>query len=427
MELVVQPTLIDSNLFGTKRNSDGNVYLHGGVEVYGDMNVGNNLFTHSYGPGLRGQFANWRKTTLPVLYPANSRAHQSKIELGGKLYQFDPNLREFTPYIGGENRTNQSSKAFYDNHLNWQNLNYYKNSTIEQMFANTTNLPKVVERKTDPTEVQIAATINEYKNQLRPTSTYNNNRVSNFRKDDTVQFVTGIFSNSITFTKTNEYRAGISKQGKLVNFRAGTHRFDQMYVRGNVMIGHETTSENNSAYDNITIEGFTNNKGAQLFVDDNVTIQGANLKSNLTIYTTGNVTIRYTTIEGKEYLDGREGSLIMFSEGKINIANNSLYLDEPSELKGFFYSEEALEMFGVGSNIKIHGGIAARRITLNAVRGNYKNGSRNWKDIVQPTNLNSPSRLMIIYDTDLIENYLNMNESEPVIKEIDDASLIDRK
>src|SRR5699024_10849039 len=99
---------------------------------------------------------------------------------------------------------------------------------------------------------------------------------------------------------------------------------------------------------------------------------------NLTIYTTGNVTIRYPTIEGKEYLDGREGSLIMFSEGKINIANNSLYLDEPSELKGFFYSEQALEMFGVGINIKIHGGIAARRITLNAIRGNYRNENQSW-------------------------------------------------
>mgnify|MGYP001339330624 FL=1 len=104
-----------------------------------------------------------------------------------------------------------------------------------------------------------------------------------------------------------------------------------------------------------------------------------------------------------------------------------MYIDQPSELKGFFYSEDALEMFGVGSNMKIHGGISAKRITLNAIRGNYHNKQRNWKYAINPTSLSSPSRLIIEYDTELIENYLKLNRPEEIVKELEAPKLIDRE
>lgn len=106
----------------------------------------------------------------------------------------------------------------------------------------------------------------------------------------------------------------------------------------------------------------------------------------------------------------REGSLIVFAKGKVKIADVSLYQDHYSELKGYFYSEQDLVMFGIRSKIKIHGGIAAKRITLNAIRGDYglkENGEKgaSWRYAINPTQLTSPSRLIVMYDTDLIENF----------------------
>lgn len=75
-----------------RKDSDGNIYLHGGIEIYGDINVGNHLFTHPFGPGLTSHQARWRGTTLPILYPVDSKNQHSKIELGGGLYQFKDDL-----------------------------------------------------------------------------------------------------------------------------------------------------------------------------------------------------------------------------------------------------------------------------------------------------------------------------------------------
>lgn len=68
--------------------SDGNIYLHGGVEVYGDIKVGQHLFTFDHGVGLpkvnEGEpaEAHWRRTTLPLLLPSENKT-KANIVLGG--------------------------------------------------------------------------------------------------------------------------------------------------------------------------------------------------------------------------------------------------------------------------------------------------------------------------------------------------------
>lgn len=408
-----------------RKDSDGNIYLHGGIEIYGDINVGNHLFTHPFGPGLTSHQARWRGTTLPILYPVDSKNQHSKIELGGGLYQFKDDLDVFTESkIENKDKITQtSSREFYNNHIEWRNLSHYQLSTIDQMFANTWNPPKVVHTDTKLVEVDISGTMDEYKSQLKTAIKETRDKISNLKTRQGISFIN---QDTIQFENNNIFPVGEIKNSKKVKFKKGSHQFDQLYIKGDVEIGNMNRSTNQGVYDAVTIKGFTQDRGALLFVDGDVRIQGANLTSNLTIYTTGKVIIEYSTIKGNKYLD-REGSLILFSKDSIYIANNSLYLDEPSELKGFFYSEEALEMFGVGSNMQINGGIAARRITLNAIRGRYKDGGKSWDYVAEPMKISSPSRLIIKYDEDLIENYLNMNQSEPIVKEVDDTSLIDRK
>lgn len=418
--------------FGPKKTSDGNIYLHGGLEVYGDIKAGNHLFTHSHGPGLSGNLANWRETTLPSLFSSTGKGN-ANIVLGGSLYQFSDKFNNKTLIKNGNNYTRRTTENFYQNHLNWtNNQSEYKQSNLSNMFANQTNLPKIVKRDWSGNEVVIEDKINEANINIKANETekgfdYILSSTTKYSNIDTNKSLLFVGRNYKRFEDNNYFQSGKIESGTRTTFVRGNYKFDKMYIKGNVVIGNGTTSDYSSYYDNITIEGYTKDRGAQLFVDGNVTIQGANLKSNLTIYTTGSVTIRHTTIEGKEFSNNREGSLIVFSKERVQLANNSLYKSQASELKGFFYSEQALEMFGVGSNIKIHGGIAARRITLNAIRGNYRNETQSWSAAINPTSLNSQSRLVIQYDTELIENFLKLNPPEPIIREIDPSELIDRR
>ena len=413
---------------GSKSNGAGNIYLHGGVEIYGDIKAGNNLFTYNHGPGTDSYYAYWRQSTYPVLYPSSGFEH-AKIVLGGDLYQFTSSTinRNMTSRRAGNNTQRDSWVSFYDTHLTWSTPSRYQKVTLDKMFANEGNLPVLAKRDWPGNRVNIDNNILEGKNRINPTRNYTGSQFIDIKRDGDVSFEPSRNNNRMTFSgQNNRFKNGIINRGNRAIFRKGNYEFDSMYINTNVVIGNSTTSENTRDYDEITIGGYSRDRGAQLFVDGNVTIQGANLTSNLTIYTTGTVTIRNTTIQGKEFAHNREGSLIVFSKGRIQIANNSLYKDKASELKGFFYSESNLEMFGVGSKMKIHGGIAARRITLNAIRGNYRDEKRDFKYAKNPTLLSSPSRLVIQYDTELIENYLRMNPPEPVIYEVDPPELIER-
>lgn len=415
---------------GQRRASDGNVYFHGGVEIYGDVKVGNNLFTVDYGPGLQGNSANWRYTTLPALYPSAGYDH-ANIVLGGGLYSFNPT--SFNQRLtGNPNRTRTTVLSFYNDHLSWRYSNRYQTMNIADMFANKSNLPVLTEMDATINDVRIGENISQARNSLLPNEKLNNAETyRNINKSNSILFepLSGWFGakRPINFSGNNKFKEGKVVDRTSINFLGGNHSFDKMYVYGDVTIGNLTTRDDPRYYDAVSIGGFTENRGAQLYVDGDVTIQGANLTSNLMVYATGTVTIRYTTIQGKEFAPGREGSLIVFSKGKIGISNNSLFKHNPSVLKGYFYSEDTFEMFGVGSNIKIHGGISARRITLNAVRGNYANERDNWAYVNNPTSINSPSRLIIEYDTELIENFLQLNPPEEFIQELETPEIVERE
>lgn len=412
------------------KNGEGNIYLHGGVELYGDVKADNHLFTFDHGIGVdqRVDEAYWRKTTLPVLYPSEG-TDQAKIVLGGDLFTFKSSV--LNSHLNKTGRTSPeieriSDYSFYENHLDWADPSVYEKTSVEQLFANEINLPVVTDRFWSGNRVNIDERIEEGKSKIDPKQVRKGNQLENINTSVDISFRPAENTDYVTFKDANfKFKNGEVTSGKTTRFREGNYSFNSMYVNTTLYIGNSSNSQNKNDYDDITIGGYDQDRGAQLFVDGNVIIQGANLKSNLTIYTTGSVTIRNSTIQGKEFERDREGSLIVFSKKRISIADNSLYINEPSELKGYFYSEDNLVMFGTGSYIKIHGGIAAKRITLNAIRGHYEGGN-GWPYVIEPANLSSPSRLTVQYDTDLIENYLKLYPSEPIIKNIDPPELIDR-
>jgi hypothetical protein len=69
-----------------------------------------------------------------------------------------------------------------------------------------------------------------------------------------------------------------------------------------------------------------------------------------------------------------ENSLVLFGKDAIQISNNNVYGDDPKIIRGFFYSEELMEIYGVGSNVEIQGGIFGKKVVLNATRGPVRRG-----------------------------------------------------
>lgn len=129
----------------------------------------------------------------------------------------------------------------------------------------------------------------------------------------------------------------------------------------------------------------------------------------------GKVKIRHSRIEGLEKENGGKGSLIIYAKDDILIERNNRFEDDPAPIKGFFYSKNNIEAYGNEANIRIEGGISAQKIILNGIRGRasilpfkaaqfiefrYYEG---WKEQAK-----RDSRLQIVYDKDIINNYSDL-------------------
>lgn len=109
---------------------------------------------------------------------------------------------------------------------------------------------------------------------------------------------------------------------------------------------------------NLNLEG-------QMFISDSVDIR-SDLNTNGTVYIEKN-----TSIENLSNLSG--GTAVILSNGSMLVANNNEYSNTPKIIDAFLYSNETLEMYGVGSNIKIRGGVYGSNIILNATKGETRN------------------------------------------------------
>lgn len=422
----------DENIPNRNRVSgDGNLFLHGGVSITGDFKVDRNLITTNRGYAyLNGE--KWISSLYPSSLPATGQI-KSHLVLGGHVYTF-------------------SDKPTYNNHISQTNFSSYKNVTnnLQEAF-NTGQVPV----KTKSEQVREDIKISEKRNLFRfndkspgtsvkiPEKHYTNwiqsryySYFQNNNWEDEKIYANGKTDNGIFGEKDelnfygNNSFGSFSTNGNLI-IRNNTNSFRKTYfkngayVGGDLIIGDTNNSSYNSnTYEKIQIDG-------PMFVDGNVTFRGVNGQFNVILYVTGNVTVEYSVINGL----GSNGSLIIFAEGDIKFRNNSVNEDTPSNIKGFFYSKQAMEIFGVGSNIRIEGGVSGRRIVLNAIRGrakNYKFDSNAQKitnnDYFEGVNQQSKenSRLQIIYDNNIMETWSDLNKREPKVTSVDAPRVIDR-
>src|SRR5690625_1123887 len=397
------------------RNGEGNLLLHGGVEITGDLKVDGHLITHDKGTGAY----QWLHRIRPL-----EGNEQAKLVLGKNMYtlQRDPltgNERAHERYL-------QTSPENSNNHV--------LQDAPEQLFDQG-HAPKLVNRTANETDIDITENKNIYYydensagiSRVKTNGTIENQKYSQEKvypyRETCFLGCTQYYNRTINLREQTEFKQ-LANRGK-ITMRRGHHKFiDGLYAGNGLTIGNNGQSPN----ENISIEG-------TMYVDGNVDIQGTNLQANAMLFVDGDVEIRFSTIKGLQ-TDNGTGTLIIFATGDIFIANISENEDDPSDINGYFYSEEFLELYGVGSNVRIEGGIAAKRVVLNAIRGKVKTrpfsgyshsaGQVGYyqSSVVQK---NERSRLQVIYDPELIENYLQLNPPEELVKDLEPPEFIERE
>ncbi|WP_026906452.1 hypothetical protein [Paucisalibacillus globulus] len=456
---------------------EGNLFLHGGIEVKGDLKVDGNIITTNQGIARQGRVDQdkddwndyWIGSIRPAIYSDSESSNgKAKVVLGKEIYTFTGNKD-------------------YSDHIKLLNFNSSGYSNATNNLSNAFSVaPEIVNREPIRDQINVKSKIeasNDWVNDVDvrkiQQSTFTNTNYSNSK----VYAYTGSITNgSCVKWKTEyeeqfvwigpwpwnwgwktyevevcaEYEQIINESNGTINLR-GNNSFKRfatrenrdvkisgdnklnvseiMYVGGDLTIGNETSSYNPNDYDDIELQG------REIYVNGDLTIKGANASVDVIMYVKGKVSIQNTVINGKSLQNGDTGSLIIFADKAIDISNNSVNQDTPSRIHGYFYSNDVFEMYGVGSNIEITGGISARRIVLNAVRGKVKNPTRGWDRYyycesgyslvndscyAQSQNLNLNSRLSVIYNPGIVGRFSELTFSEPIIYNVEPPQLIDR-
>lgn len=473
------------------QGGEGNLYLNGGVSIVGDLYVENNLVTHDQ------SFADIGRMTNIIL-------NRSNIDLNRISKRWIPSVKPSLSgfnrapeiVIGGDLFTFQESVNYY-NHIKKDDFNswpYLKvTDNVQAAFDVKGDTPiindRVIER--DP------ITITDYKNQFFFNSYNYDARLISTKQFSFFDIIGIIFKEILSllfgwdlgesfkidegsvpnaekvllghrtcfsFSCDEGYNGNYLLEGNYqfsrmategsLTIRSGSVTFEKgAYIENHLIIGNTSDSLNVNNYSDVKVDG-------PIYVDGDVVIKGADAEFNSILYVNGDVTIENSRIRGLQK-EGREGSLIVFATGDINISYMNEYMEPPnpiSEMKAFFYSNQTIEVFGTGSNIKIHGGLSANKIIMNSIRGRAGTNPNkfpktppataiyrveiNIKDeykfllwptryfespIIQQTLDPSQSRLQIIYDEDILDTYSNLKSMEPVITGIDKPKIINRE
>lgn len=439
------------------KNGEGNLFLHGGSTITGDMKIDGNIIVSdmAYTPARAEDYlikeVYWVESILPTV-------NQSELELGGDVYRYHlPSYLKMHSIAQSKYREKIDA---YDKHINlneFTSSEYEKLSKLEDAFFKQS--PKLAEKQYFQEDVKITENIEDFKyshddpgviginsaafqlfeghrtfkniNQTSPTYGFYcaegliYDCVFNIKKNYNGKFyLVGNNNNFHKFAVKQDLHIGreltdVFNEGIKINIRDRQGEQGGLYVGRNLLIGRGLTSNLEAATKdpNIKVEIDGN-----IFVNGDLTISGADAKFNSIIYVNGDVTIDRSKFTGLSK-NGKEGSLIVFANGKINFIKNNLFRNEPTTLRGFFYSKEGIEIFGSASNFKVEGGLSAPKIVLNSTRGRTEMGG--LLGVIKPftpsqhfvagyyemanNQADKPSRLQVEYDESILNTYSDLS------------------
>ena len=415
----------DQLKYAISTNNGGNLYLHGGIEIQGDIKTDNNLIISRQATWFSGSTAQWQPSVRTKVIASQGSVTPKVIFSKENKAVYD--LKQFSNYndhISGSYLENMSRYTKYSASTpqgQYGISNLFFNSQPVSVVTNT-NLPqdtveitqKIVEKYKVPSNKE------NYTSNLNITGT--NQPTKNFNKTDAV-FVSDTATERVQ--ETYKYFEDVCVR-YILFFCIERQQVEKTGIR--------TVDRNTYKLGNMNINSGSSSTRQQIdlkgtyFVYGDLTISNVNLRADAIIYVQGKVDISESTIRGVN----DTSTLILFSNGNIDMYNLSVNSgsNDPSRIKGFFYTKQDMIMYGVGSNINLTGGISARRLILTGVRGDTKNRYLSETEQAQIVNGTAQqyARLKIIYDQDLISTYTEFlrDEEEEYIQSLSSPEIIER-
>lgn len=380
-----------ADVFQYSAVTPGKLELNGPSYLKGDVQVGGNLYVDDHGYFTSSYNRHW----VPSAYPGiegdlrveNNYFHKTQ----------DRSLKRFNPVP----------------------------NSLEQYFSIS---PRIIDQSVKIEEIDVRRIINEKRNHpLR-----NGGRLPQVNEDHTIQSTVtynGGLSVSSAYQRCNFFfycvRASdlsINSGGRL-HLKGDLHVSRDLYLKGDLKVDGSIYIERNA-----TLSGKLElSEGSFIFIEGNANIENLKMVQgamyiNESLDINGDIDTNsaiYTRSGGRiEGIENDSGTLIVLSEGPLTIANNNLYINPGDEqlktINAFFYTNSDLDMYGVGSNLVIKGGIYGKNITLNAVKGKTKDrgvGSHThfyngdlWFERGQQSLPMTQSRFKIDYEEKLISN-----------------------
>ncbi|OHR71927.1 hypothetical protein HMPREF3291_23030 [Bacillus sp. HMSC76G11] len=284
-----------------------------------------------------------------------------------------------------------------------------------------TNKPTMKDRSVQFNQFNISTIVNDKKKEYnKDIRNVNHATEDSYLNSSRIINQSTKFNNLLYLDKSLEVKGNLFLETGLIMTSKG-----RLKVSGNVYIKENRNWRN---YLSGTIS--MNNEENFIYIDGDATITDLTVNSHL--YSQGNVDIKQnlnmngtifvfgeSTIENLSNQSG--GTAVILSKGNLTVANNNLYEKNARQIDAFLYSDQDLEIYGVGSNIKINGGIYGKNITLNATKGETypTTGYSSYNPNLNTSNFNSigglyieknqhnpnlPSRLQIEFKPELIQN-----------------------
>lgn len=377
----------DQLRYAVSTNNGGNLFLHGGIEVQGDIKTDGNLIISDYASWgtATGDTNTWTASIFPrIIKNTNSVKPKVILSENKNIYYFKLN-------------SSNSSTNFYYKHEAGSELNKaqhysklpFNENSVQPHFFNTSNL-SLIRRNLDDDKVNITEEFSKI-----PSSAIIEREMNTL---------------PINSNKNKVYLVNQQKY-------CSSYDRDRHCERYSVSSGDIALTGNSNNKTNMNLVG-------TYYVEGNVKINYINLKADAILYVKGNVSINQSTLKGAN----PDSTLFIFAEGDITFSNmhdpSSSSTDNINEVKGFFYSKSNMMLLGVKSHMKIIGGVSGNRVILTGVRGQGKN---NIFDSVN-TQKGKNARLQIIYDENLIKMFheFKRDEKEEYITQLNDPETINR-
>ncbi|MED4965856.1 polymer-forming cytoskeletal protein [Heyndrickxia coagulans] len=351
-----------SDVFQYTAVTPSNMYLYGSPYIIGDVNIGGNLYVSNYGNYREGytnywNYIEWYTKYIQTYYPAIN----GTLTVKGRYYE------------AGQQPVGKGISTPVYNFYSW---NTFGPESFKKYFSVA---PVVKNRQLTVDKINIGDMITakalKWPENVKINSydSYNIDKNGNAFGYDVTASQVG--SQPI---KGNLYVGDdlIVGKNKSLTVNGDLYVKDVLIVKGNLTVKGKIYVGGNADLNGVLSTGADKyiyiagdatlsdvsalNLNGVMYVNGSLTSRG-DVNTNGSIYVRGNADV--------ENFSNSNGTLILLCDGNIQLANNNLYKDNPKVIDAYLYSNSNLFIYGIGSNLKINGGIYGNTISLSASRG----------------------------------------------------------